>query len=156
MSNCSLNKRSSDNTPKEHDIIIFAVYKRNAMVSEIFKNSLLVGAGSFIGGVLRYVISIAMKDLEKGFPWATLTANLSGCLLIGMLYGLFSRSCHSGNDMALFLTIGLCGGFTTFSTFSKEVILMLQSGNIWGGSIYIAVSAIGGLLLTAMGIYLTR
>lgn len=126
------------------------------MGTEVIKNIIIVGAGSFVGGALRYIVSIAMKYIERDFPWATLTANLSGCLLIGLLYGIFSRAANTSGDLALFLTVGLCGGFTTFSTFSKEVFLLLQCGNFWGGVGYMAVSMIGGLLLTALGIYLTR
>lgn len=83
--------------------------KRNSMVSEMIKNLLVVGAGSFLGGAGRYLISQAMKGVGKGFPWATLAVNLAGGFLIGLLWGLFSKDGTEGGDWALFLTVGLCG-----------------------------------------------
>jgi len=126
------------------------------MVSDIIKNISIVGAGSFIGGAARYLVSLVMKAASKEFPWATLAVNLAGCFLIGLLWGLFSRTASEGSNWALFLTVGLCGGFTTFSTFSKEALIMLQSGNIWNFAGYIALSVITGVALVAVGYYLFR
>ena len=126
------------------------------MVSDVFRNIVVVGAGSFIGGAARYLVSLMMKGVGKGFPWATLTVNLAGCFLIGLLWGLFSRSASGGSNWALFLTVGICGGFTTFSTFSKEALIMLQAGNVWGFAGYVAISVIAGITLVALGYFLMR
>ena len=126
------------------------------MVSDIVKNIVAVGAGSFIGGSARYLVSLMMKSVGKGFPWATLIVNLAGCFLIGLLWGVFSRSSSEGSNWALFLTVGLCGGFPTFSTFSKEALMMLQSGNIWLFAGYVALSVVAGVALVATGYYLFR
>ncbi len=134
----------------------FIPLNRNSMVLDIIKNVAVVGAGSFIGGAARYLVSLLMKGIGKGFPWATLSANLVGCFLIGFLWGLFSRTASEGSNWALFLTVGLCGGFTTFSTFSKEALMMLQSGNLWGFAGYIALSVIAGIALVAAGYYFFR
>ena len=123
---------------------------------EIIRNILAVGAGSFIGGVARYLVSLAMKGIGKGFPWATLTVNLLGCLLIGLLWGLLSRNATESTSWGLFLTVGLCGGFTTFSTFSKEALTMLQAGQIGGFATYIIISVIAGIALAALGYYVAR
>lgn len=123
---------------------------------ELIKSILAVGAGSFLGGAGRYLVSLAMKGVSKGFPWATLAVNLAGCFLIGLLWGLFSKNGSDSSNWALFLTVGLCGGFTTFSTFSKEALVMLQEGNIWGFSGYVAISVIAGIALVALGYYLMR
>ena len=133
-----------------------ASINRNSMVSDIIKNIAVVGAGSFIGGAARYLVSLLMKGIGKGFPWATLSVNLVGCFLIGFLWGLFSRTASEGSNWALFLTVGLCGGFTTFSTFSKEALVMLQSGNLWGFAGYVAISVIIGVALVAAGYFLIR
>ena len=120
---------------------------------DIIKNIAVVGTGSFIGGAARYLVSVMMKGIGKGFPWATLAVNLAGCFLIGLLWGIFSRSASEGSRWALFLTVGLCGGFTTFSTFSKESLMMLQAGNFWGFAGYIALSVIAGIAFVALGYY---
>ena len=126
------------------------------MVSDIIKNILIVGAGSFLGGAVRYLVSLAMKGVSKGFPWATLTVNLVGCFLIGLLWGVFSKNGSEGSHWSLFLTVGLCGGFTTFSTFSKEGLVMLQAGNIWGFAGYVSISMFAGIALVALGYFLVR
>ena len=123
---------------------------------DILKNILIAGAGSFFGGAARYAVSVLMKNLGKGFPWATLAANLLGCFLIGMLWGYFSRTGNESSNWAIFLTVGFCGGFTTFSTFSKESLIMLQTGNIWGFSGYVALSITFGIVLVALGYSILR
>ncbi|MBQ6953838.1 MAG: fluoride efflux transporter CrcB [Bacteroidales bacterium] len=120
------------------------------------KAILVVGSGSFLGGAARYLISLAMKNVSKGFPWATLLVNVAGCLLIGLLWGWLSRTSQMEGNLSLFLTVGLCGGFTTFSTFSKEALMLLHSGNVWGFAGYVAASVIIGIAFVAAGYFLTK
>lgn len=122
----------------------------------VLKAILIVGSGSFVGGAIRYLISLAMKGVSKGFPWATLVVNVTGCLLIGLLWGWLSRSSQMEGSLALFLTVGLCGGFTTFSTFSKEALTLLQGGNVWGFVGYVVASVVVGILLVALGYTITK
>ena len=126
------------------------------MLPDTIRNIIAVGAGSFIGGIARYLVSLAMKGISKGFPWATVLVNLIGCLIIGLLWGFLSRNISESTSWGLFLTVGLCGGFTTFSTFSKEALTMLQTGQIWGFASYIAISILAGIALVALGYYLFR
>ena len=126
------------------------------MLTDTIRNIIIAGAGSFVGGALRYAISLIMKGVGRGFPWTTLTVNLAGCFLIGLLWGLFSRSSSADSTWALFLTVGVCGGFTTFSTFSKESLILLQGGNIWGFISYVALSIVAGIALVAAGYCLAR
>jgi CrcB protein len=126
------------------------------MLPDTIRNIIAVGAGSFIGGIARYLVSLAMKGISKGFPWATLLVNLLGCLIIGLLWGFLSRNASESTSWGLFLTVGLCGGFTTFSTFSKEALTMLQTGQIWGFASYIALSILAGIVLVAIGYYIGR
>ena len=121
----------------------------------MLKNILLVGAGSFFGGALRYIVSLLVK-YTGGFPWATFTVNLLGCLLIGVLWGIFSRCANASQQLVLFLSVGFCGGFTTFSTFSKESFQLIQSGNWLYFSLYVAGSILLGLLLVAVGYQIAK
>ena len=122
----------------------------------MIKSIILVGSGSFIGGAVRYLISTAMKGTSAGFPWETLTVNLLGCLLIGLLYGLFARFSTIDSNWCLLPTTGVCGGFTTFSTFANESLKMLQTGNTWGFIGYVAASVILGIALVALGYFIVK
>ena len=126
------------------------------MLPDTIRNIIAVGAGSFIGGIARYLVSLAMKGISKGFPWATLLVNLLGCLTIGLLWGFLSRNASESTSWGLFLTVGLCGGFTTFSTFSKEALIMLQAGQTWNFISYVTLSILTGIALVALGYYIAR
>ena len=121
----------------------------------IFKDILLVGAGSFLGGIARYLISLAMKGLGSSFPWATMTANIAGCLLIGILWAVLNR-CNASNQLNLLLAVGFCGGFTTFSTFSKESLSLLQAGNYSAFILYALGSVVLGIAAVALGYALAK
>ena len=118
----------------------------------MIKSLLIVGTGSFIGGAMRYWLSTLMKSVcGQGFPWGTLMVNLLGCFLFGMLFAVFGKSSATDNTWYLLLTTGVCGGFTTFSTFANESVQMLQQGNTWGFVGYVATSVVAGLALIALG-----
>lgn len=122
----------------------------------MLKAILLVGSGSFVGGALRYLISQLMKPVSTGFPFGTFCVNILGCFLIGIIYGLFSRYSSSSSDWCLLLTTGLCGGFTTFSTFCNESMTMVQNGS-WGTMIlYIGGSILLGLAAVLLGHFIVR
>lgn len=123
----------------------------------MLKSILIVGAGSFLGGALRFLISTLMKGAcTSSFPWGTLTVNLLGCLLIGVIYGLFARHSNVQHPMCLLLTTGFCGGFTTFSTFANEGVQMLQGGNLGAFAAYASLSLVPGMLLVVLGYTLAR
>lgn len=109
-----------------------------------------VAAGAAIGGVLRYLFSIWLKPEVSRFPWATLLVNLLGSFLLGLIISYFSK--NGGQVPAkLMLTTGFCGGFTTFSAFSMELVLLVQKSEYLTAGIYILVSIFGGLGLAWMG-----
>ena len=123
----------------------------------MIKSILIVGCGSFVGGALRYLISILMKnESASSFPIGTLFVNILGCFLIGVIYGLFVRYSTTSHMLCLLLTTGFCGGFTTFSTFANESLQMLQAGNVGGFIGYVAASVILGILLVLFGYNLVK
>ena len=114
------------------------------------RNILLVALGGALGSVCRYLIS----KLSLGtFPWGTLTVNILGSLLIGLLTGLMLRGSVSP-EMKLLLVTGFCGGFTTFSTFANENLALLQSGKIGMFIAYALASFVLGVAACFAGLYL--
>lgn len=123
----------------------------------MLKSMIIVGIGSFLGGSLRYVTSTMMKNVcGQDFPWGTLTVNLLGCLVFGLIFALFSKYATTSSPWYLLFTTGICGGFTTFSTFANESMQMLQSGNIGGFIGYVSTSVIGGIALIGLGYWIIK
>mgnify|MGYP002862411824 CR=1 FL=1 len=122
----------------------------------MIKDIIIVGIGSGIGGICRYLISLFMGQAHNGFPWGTFAVNVVGCLLIGILWGLTSRFQNFSPSISLFLMVGFCGGFTTFSTFSKEGLTMLQANNYTLFSLYAIGSMVLGIISVALGYYTTK
>lgn len=122
----------------------------------MLRSLIIVGAGSFVGGALRYLTSQLMKPVSAGFPWGTFCVNILGCLLIGLIYGLFSRYSSTSDDWCLLLTTGVCGGFTTFSTFCNESVTMVQNGSWSALILYVGGSLALGLLAVFAGHAITN
>ena len=118
----------------------------------MLKNLLLVGLGGGLGSVLRYGTSLLMNT--KLFPWATLAVNITGSLVIGIVFALSIRQEPLTDNWKLFLATGICGGFTTFSAFSLENIGLLQSGKYGMAIAYIIASIILGTAATFLGYHL--
>lgn len=117
---------------------------------------LLIGAGSCIGGVSRYLMARMIQDrFFSAFPYGTLGVNILGCFLIGLVFGLSERA-HLPAEWRLFLATGFCGGFTTFSAFSNETLGLLRDGQWWSASVYILGSVVLGLVATFAGVALTK
>ena len=113
----------------------------------------LIGLGSFIGGVGRYLLSQFIQNKAlTAFPYGTLTVNIIGCFLIGIAYGLTERHGLS-NEWRLFLATGILGGFTTFSAFSYESISLMRDGQAGTALLYIGCSIVLGLLATYGGLW---
>jgi len=109
---------------------------------------LIVGAGSFIGGVFRYLLSLLIQaKTVSQFPSHTLTVNIIGCFFIGVVFGIFDKG-RISHEWKLFLTTGILGGFTTFSAFSNETIVLFREGHIGYALLYISASVFLGLLAT--------
>ena len=123
----------------------------------MLKSLLIVGAGSLIGGCVRYLLSTFLMNVcGQGFPWGTLAVNLLGCFLFGILFAIFSKNSSTDSALYLLLTTGVCGGFTTFSTFANESVQMLQHGNTSGFIGYVATSVIAGFAFIALGYWMVK
>lgn len=122
----------------------------------MLKEILIVGFGGFVGSVMRYLISLALKTVGSGFPFGTLVANVLGCFFIGFFYGLASRHLFVSPNLLLLLTTGFCGGFTTFSTFSKESLCMIQHGDYMMFALYVLGSLLLGLLAVWGGVVVAK
>jgi len=117
----------------------------------MIKQLLFVGAGSAIGGILRFLVSKGFSQLAlTNFPIATLTINFVGSFFIGLFYAINAKQTWINPNGLLFLTTGICGGFTTFSTFSYENLQLLKSGQPLQAFIYI----LGSLILGLIGVFL--
>ena len=124
----------------------------------MLKNILLVALGGAAGSVARYLLSKAIQDTAAtAFPWGTMAVNVAGCLLIGLLYGLAaSDGARLGADLKLMLTVGFCGGFTTFSTFANESLTLAKTGDALLSAAYIGSSVALGVLAVAAGAQLAK
>lgn len=123
----------------------------------MLKTLLFIGAGSFAGGIARFLLSrFVQNQAASGFPWGTLVVNVAGCLAIGLLYGLFERGNLMNGDLRLFLTVGFCGGFTTFSTFIHENYALIGEQNFLHFAGYALLSFALGLLAAHLGHLLVK
>ena len=116
------------------------------------KSILIVGFGGFIGTVARFLISRYFQlNYTSVFPWGTLVVNILGCLLIGIIYGISEKGDFLSPEVRLFLTVGICGGFTTFSTFSNDAFLLLRQEEWIRFAFYASFSFFLGLLAVYAG-----
>lgn len=114
---------------------------------------LAVSVGAVIGANLRWFLGLWLNASYHAVPLGTLAANLFGGWLIGMLIGYFSQASTLAPEWRLFAITGLCGGLTTFSTFSLEMVTAIQDGK-WSLAITgILVHVVGSILMTALGLY---
>lgn len=116
------------------------------------KQILLVGLGGFIGSVARYFVSkLNIYWHFLSIPMGTLTVNIAGSLLIGFLVGISAKSELLSPGMRLFWMVGICGGFTTFSSFSNENMQLMQNGQFLTALIYTGLSIIFGFTAVYLG-----
>lgn len=108
---------------------------------------LLVGLGGAAGSILRYLIQQALN--QQQFPYGTLLVNIAGCFLIGIFWAWSIRG--TNGHVITFLVAGFCGGFTTFSAFTAEGIMMLKSERIMTFVIYTSISVVTGMIATYAG-----
>lgn len=121
------------------------------------KTALIIGFGGCIGSMLRYGASVYVtRLLPSPFPYGTFIVNITGCLAIGILYGITLKYPEFSPEWRMFLAAGICGGYTTFSSFALENVRMLQTGNYTSFLLYSVLSFSGGLLAALLGVMMTR
>ncbi|MCL6452495.1 MAG: fluoride efflux transporter CrcB [Alicyclobacillus sp.] len=115
---------------------------------------LLVGVGGGLGAILRYLLGRALTRYIEDWPLATLLINVSGAMAFGCISMYLGRWVpHLAASLTLFFGVGMCGGYTTFSTFAYETWQLVQSKGVWSGGLYVAATAVFGLAGAGIGMY---
>lgn len=123
----------------------------------MLKNLLIIGSGGFLGSVARYLVS--QLNLTVSFhsvPVGTLIVNITGSLVIGFLTGIAEKSLMLTPEWRLFLMVGLCGGFTTFSAFANENLMLIHNGQVMAVLLYTGLSIFLGFIAVYLGYILTN
>jgi CrcB protein len=121
------------------------------------KTILVIGLGGGIGSICRYLMQVLItRHFPGSFPAGTFLVNITGCFIIGLLFGLSARHTWLTIEWRLFLITGICGGYTTFSSFSYESIMLFRQGNYLYFLLYVLSSVVLGLLATVGGSMLAR
>jgi fluoride exporter len=123
----------------------------------MLRTIILVGSGGFIGSVMRYLVQYYMeKSMMSTFPWGTLIANVAGSFIMGMVFALADKGNLLNAEWRIFLTVGICGGFTTFSAFSYNNFSMLKEQLYGSLLLNIGGSLVFGILAVYLGIVFIR
>ena len=104
---------------------------------------LAVATGGALGSVMRYLVGIgSARAFGTDFPWGTLIINVTGSFLIGIFVALFTTKWNLPQAARIFLTVGICGGYTTFSTFSLDAWYLIERGQTWASAAYMIASVV--------------
>lgn len=118
---------------------------------------LLVASGGAIGSVARYLVGVLMtRAFGVNFPYGTLTVNVVGGFLMGLFIGIMARRLEGSMDLRLFVAFGIMGGFTTFSSFSLDVAVLWERGELSTALIYVLASVILSIAALFFGLWLAR
>lgn len=123
----------------------------------MLKMIILAGSGSFIGGILRYLTQLLFsKFFSDSFPLGTLLINIIGSFLIGIVFSLSEKSDIISQEAKIFIAVGICGGFTTFSSFSIENLFLLRDGQYIQMILYSLLSVFLGISAALAGFLLIK
>ncbi len=120
----------------------------------MLKNFLLVGLGGMIGSMIRYAAYLGIKN--QPFPYATFSVNVAGSFIIGIIAGLATKNADFSTEWRLFLATGICGGFTTFSSFSVECLQLVQQNKLLAAMAYVSLSILLGTAAAFIGWFLSK
>jgi|ERR1700691_1687536 CrcB protein len=118
----------------------------------MWKSVLAISVGAALGALLRWVLGLSLNNLFPAIPPGTLAANLIGGYIIGVAVAVFGSFSALSPEWRLFVVTGFCGGLTTFSTFSSEVVTLLQQGRLMWAAGAAAIHLSGSVLMTLAGI----
>ena len=118
----------------------------------LWRTMLAVAVGGMVGCIMRWCLALALNRYFPTVPPGTLAANLIGCYVIGLALAVFAANPGIPLEWRLLVTTGFCGGLTTFSTFSAEVVVLLQGGRMAWAAGAIVIHVAGSLLMTLAGI----
>ncbi len=119
-------------------------------------NVLAIFIGGGLGSLSRYAVSVLLKMYSMDFPVATLTVNIIGSLILGFAAALFWRETHLHPTLKLAITVGFCGGLTTFSTFSWETFELIKNGEWVLALLYTLISVLACVLAVSSGVFLAK
>ncbi|PSH41007.1 fluoride ion transporter CrcB [Yersinia pseudotuberculosis] len=122
----------------------------------MFNTLLAVFIGGGVGSMARWLVSLKLNSASAHFPVGTLIVNLVGAFIIGLTLALFSRMTHIDPVWKLLITTGFCGGLTTFSTFSVEVVYLIQEGKLTWAAGTILLNVAGSLAMTMLAFILVN
>jgi len=123
----------------------------------MLKNLLIIGTGGFLGSVVRYLVSqLNLTVSFHSIPVGTLIVNVAGSFIIGFLTGIAEKSMILTPEWRLFLMVGLCGGFTTFSAFANENLMLIHNGQLMSVLLYTGLSLFHGFLAVYLGYVTTN
>jgi CrcB protein len=118
----------------------------------MIKSILIAGMGGFVGTVFRFLITrYVQMSYISSFPWGTFAVNIIGSFLIGIFFGISEKGQFMSPEWRLFLTVGLCGGFTTFSSFSNDALLLLENKELFRFALYGGLSFFLGIVAVLVG-----
>lgn len=119
-------------------------------------NILAIFIGGGLGSLSRYGISILLRAYSLNFPSATLLVNIVGSFILGFTIALFWNKAHLNDTVKLAVTIGFCGGLTTFSTFSWETFDLIKNGEFLLACIYVLISVLVCVCAISLGVFLSK
>ncbi|SDR38915.1 fluoride efflux transporter CrcB [Pseudovibrio sp. Tun.PSC04-5.I4] len=121
------------------------------------KHLILVAIGGGVGAVCRHLISMAgLRLLGSGFPWGTVAVNILGSLFMGIFIEVLAQRLNGSSELRYLIATGFLGGFTTFSTFSLDVAVLWERGELVTAAAYVLMSLILSVSALFIGLYLTR
>jgi fluoride exporter len=142
--------------PVDSDVDLHDARQRRELLGAPWPVLGVIALGGALGALARLGLATALPHTPGEFPWATFATNVSGCFLIGVLMVLISEVWSAHRLMRPFLGVGVLGGFTTFSTYTGDVVQMINAGAARTGLLYLGATLVAALVAVYLGMTTTR